>query len=231
MTTFAIAIVSDTVCPWCYIGLRNLQRAIAQRHAQHPQDTFSLTWHPFQLNPQAPRDRTVDKRQSYETKLGVEGARNVLDRLRAAGATAGITFNFDGRIGNTLDSHRLIEYAGRQSDLSPDNADLQTTLVEELFAEYFERGQDITSHDVLSRAAVRAGVADREDTVRTFLDGGDLSTEVQRQANGARQEGVNGVPQYTIKCASTEYVIEGAQEPMAFLHLFNRLAKIEKAVL
>lgn len=225
MTTFDIAIVSDTVCPWCYIGLRNLQKAIQQRQGQHPQDSFKLTWHPFQLNPQAPKDRTVDKRQIYKTKLGVEGARNVLDRLRSAGATAAITFNFDGRIGNTLDSHRLIEYAGSKS------SKLQTTLVEELFADYFERAQDITSHDVLAKAAIRASVFDNQHGVKRFLESEELSEEVQRQANTARDEGVNGVPQYTLKSGSTEYVVDGAQEPMAFLHLFNRLAKAERASL
>ncbi|KAK5168611.1 uncharacterized protein LTR77_005920 [Saxophila tyrrhenica] len=206
MTHFEISIVSDTVCPWCYIGLRNLQAAIAQRTAKSPTDTFSLTWDPFQLNPQAPRGQTVDKRASYEKKLGVDGARTVFERLTSAGETAGIQFSFDGRTGNTLDSHRLLELARKISDVSEatsgqathSQADLQTRLAEELFADYFERERDITDHEVLKKAALRAGLDERGIDILAFLASDDLVDLVQREASAQREEGINGVPHFTI---------------------------------
>jgi predicted DsbA family dithiol-disulfide isomerase len=236
MTHFDISIVSDTVCPWCYIGLRNLQVAIAQRSGKSPKDTLTITWHPFQLNPNSPRGQTVDKRTSYENKLGKDGARNVFDRLRTAGKAAGINFSFNGRIGNTLDSHRLLELAHRQSgttDASPAPGQvldygMQTRLAEELFADFFEREQDITDHVTLSKAAVRAGLTNQEDEIVSWLASDDLVEVVQQEAAAQRTEGINGVPHFAI---NEEFAVEGAQEPIAFLHLFDRLARRSKAVL
>ncbi|KAK3051379.1 hypothetical protein LTR09_007402 [Extremus antarcticus] len=236
MTHFSISIVSDTVCPWCYIGLRNLQAAIDHRTANHPNDTFSLTWHPFQLNPNTLQGQTVDKRTSYETKLGSDGARAVFDRLRSAGTAAGINFSFGGRTGNTIDSHRLLELACRQAANSepssaqsvPGQKVLQTRLAEEIFADFFEREQDITDPTVLSKAAVRAGLSGVEQDFKAFLASDDFVDVVHKTAAAQRQDGINGVPHFTI---NDEFTVEGAQEPTAFLHLFGKLAKRTRAVL
>ena len=232
MTTFGIRIISDTVCPWCYVGYRRLTAAIEQHLVKCPDDIFSISWHPFQLNPYAPKFQSFDKVESYESKLGQRQANVVFERLRSAGQDCGITFSFKGRTGNTLDSHRLIEYAGRldaghsRSEEGRDGMvpyrNLQTTLVEHLFSAYFEHEQDIADHAVLVAAA--ASVDMDEQRVRKLLAGDELADQVRDAANKNRSDGINGVPHFTI---NDEFFVEGAQEPAAFLMLFNRLKRRE----
>ena len=228
MTRFHIPVVSDTVCPWCYVGYRHLKRAIAQQLANHPEDSFVISWRPFQLNPTAPKGQSIDKTRSYNSKLGKEQAGLVFERLRSAGKDAGIDFSFHGRTGNTLDSHRIIELA-RQKEVDDEAnvdssggavASLQTRVVEELFADYFEREQDITDHVVLARAAGRAGMDEHE--VKAFLESDRLAKQVENEAADARNEGIRGVPLFTI---NDTFEVEGAQEPRAFTMLFERLRK------
>ncbi|KAK3681845.1 hypothetical protein LTR37_020829 [Vermiconidia calcicola] len=226
MTKFNITIISDTVCPWCYVGYRNLQSAITQHLGKHPGDTFEISWHPFQLNPNAPRGVSVDKARSYESKLGAQQAQIVFERLKSAGEKAGIKFSFRGRTGNTLDSHRLIEFARAWQASSkgagacvPSIRSPQTRVVEELFAAYFEHEQDITSHDVIAAAAGQAGLYEKQ--VRTFLAGDELAGHVSKEAESNRR-GVSGVPHFTI---NDVFAVEGAQEPAAFTALFDRYKK------
>lgn len=230
MTQFEISIVSDTVCPWCYIGYRRLKAAIAQHLTQHRTDSFSISWHPFQLDPHSPRGQSIEKTTSYESKFGAQQAEMIFERLRSAAKGTGIEFSFAGRTGNTLDSHRLIEFAQRR-DISTDERSghsitLQTRLVEEIFVDYFERERDITSHSVLIAAARRVGLD--EDEIAAFLRSDSLAKEVEEMAKENRERGVNGVPNFTINGVFT---VEGAQEPAAFQMLFNRLKKREGAVL
>lgn len=230
MTKFNITIISDTVCPWCYIGYRRLRVAMSQHLENFPTDAFSITWHPFQLNPRFPKGTSMDKSANYEEKFGSEQRQMVFDRLKSAAKDVGIEFKFGGRIGNTLDSHRLIEFA-QDKDQSENSrhdqlSDSRTRLVEQLFGDYFEREQDITDHGVLTQAAVRAGLD--EDEVKAFLRSDKLAREVEEKANESRDQGINGVPHFDINGVFT---VEGAQEPAAFLMLFNRLKKREAAVL
>ena len=228
MTNYDISIVSDTVCPWCYIGFRLLQAGISQHLAKYPDDTFVFSWHPFQLNPHAPKGRSIEKTNSSVNVLKEQPVEAVNERLRSAGKDAGINFKFNRRTGNTLDSHRIIEFACQKDAQSQSSTDrtpappqsLQTRLVEELFADYFERQQDIFDHDVLAKAAGRAGLD--EDEVKALLTSYALSDQVEKEAKAARGEGVNGVPHFTI---NDMFDVEGAQEPNAFLMLFERLKK------
>lgn len=222
---FNILIISDTICPWCFIGYRRLRLAISQHLATHPNDTFSISWHPFQLNPNAPKGQTSDKRAVYERNYGAEQTELIFERLRTAAKGTGINFSFEGRTGSTLDSHRLLEYAeekdaagagGRKGSLSG----LQTRLAEELFGDYFERERDITSHDILVNAAERAGLDGAE--ARKFLESEALAKEVAEKARVPRENGINGVPHFSI---NDTFTVEGAQEPAAFLMLFRRLRK------
>ena len=230
MTKFEIGIISDTVCPWCFIGYKRLQVAIAQPLSQNPADTFAIQWHPFQLDPKSPKGESIDKNTSYERKFGEDGAEMLRQRLRSAGKDAGIEFNFAGRTGNTLDSHRLIELAKEKGDATIDrnesSTNLQTRLVEELFADYFERGQDITSHEVLTKAAGRVGLD--EDEICSFLTTESLARDVERMASDNRADGVSGVPYFNI---NDVFNVSGGQEPDAFIALFNRLKKREAATL
>jgi predicted DsbA family dithiol-disulfide isomerase len=234
MTHFNVYIISDTVCPWCYIGLRRLQLAITDHLSKYPGDTFALQWKPFQLNPNAPKGQTIDKIANYEKSFGPEQAQIVMERLRSAAEGTGIQFSFRGVTGNTLDSHRLVEFA-RQKEAKDQREGIcqpsglrnqQTRVVEELFSAYFEKEQDITSHDVLAAAAGRAGMYENE--VIQLLKSNALGEKVQGEAVDARnQEGVNGVPHFTI---NDTFEIGGAQEPRAYGMLFERLKKREAKV-
>ncbi|KAI9805761.1 MAG: hypothetical protein M1833_005254 [Piccolia ochrophora] len=213
MTHFDIQVVSDTVCPWCYVGKTRLDKAIATYRSAHPSsaDTFSTSWHPFYLNPSAPTTG-VSKGAYYEQKFGAARTAAIFERLAAVGRAEGIAFKFGGKTGNTRASHRLMELAKRKS------AEAETRLVEELFAAYFESERDITDHDVLVAAAVRAGIEEGE--ARGWVDGDEGGEKVDEEARRAARRMISGVPHFTIQ---GKYELGGAQEPEAFLEIFEKV--------
>ena len=133
-------ILSDPICPWCYIGKANLDRALS-KHPDHP---FEIEWHPFQLNPTMPAEG-MDRREYLETKFGgKENAVRVYSNIAEAAKVAGLNINFEGikTTPNTINAHRLIHWAGLEGR--------QTAVVSKLFKAYFVEGRDIGSNDVLS---------------------------------------------------------------------------------
>lgn len=189
MTHFNIEIVSDTVCPWCYVGKNRLDVAMAQHKSAFPTDTFSTTWAPFYLNPDAPKQST-DKQAMYESKFGAARTHMMQQRLSHIGRQVGINFAYGGKTGNTRDSHRLIQLAKTKGE------DLQTKVVEQLFNAYFEANDDITDHDVLTKAAVRGGLDEAE--VKDWLASDKGGAEVDREVADAKRRFVSGVPNFTI---------------------------------
>ena len=181
-----IDIVSDAICPWCYIGKRQLERALAAlaEDGLH----FSVHWNPFQLNPDMPpegRDRT----QYRVWKFGSpERARELDQRVTQAAANVGLPFRMDlmQRTPNTLDAHRLISLAGREAK--------QDAVVEALFVAYFTRGADIGDRDVLADCAAEGGM-DRT-VVAEFLASDTAAAEILAADTAAREAGVNGVPSF-----------------------------------
>ncbi|KAL8763067.1 MAG: hypothetical protein Q9184_001027 [Pyrenodesmia sp. 2 TL-2023] len=217
MTNFKISVVSDTVCPWCYVGKNKLDRAISLYKSAHPNDTntFTTTWNPFYLNPGAPKVG-VDKRPYFEAKFGPERAAMMLDRLTSVGKPMGIDFKFGGKTGNTRDSHRLIQLAKLKG------SETQTRVVEELFRSYFEEEGDITSHEVLAEAAVKAGLEEAE--VKEWLASDKGGKEVDREVVEAQMKAISGVPHFTIQ---GKYEIGGAQDSEAFVRIFERVKATE----
>jgi len=218
MTKFTIEIVSDTVCPWCYVGKKKLDKAIKTYKELHPNsnDEFSTTWMPFYLNPGAPKVG-VDKRAHYKAKFGEERTEMMFERLAQVGKECGINFKFGGKTGNTRDSHRLIQLGKTKSPA------MQTRVVEEFFAAYFENEADITSHDVLRKAAVKAGLDEKE--VNEWLEsdkGGDV---VDREVQEAQMNQISGVPNFTIQ---GKYEVGGAQDAGVFLRLFEKIKAMEE---
>jgi len=217
MTNFNIEIVSDTVCPWCYVGKKKLDTAIASYKQSHPesQDTFSISWLPFYLNPGAPKTG-VDKWAYYIAKFGEERTRMIHDRLQQTGQESGINFKFGGRTGNTRDSHRLIQFAKTKSP------EVETRVVEELFRSYFEEEGDITSHKTLRDAAVKAGLDEKEvaDWLKSDKGGETVDEEVRR----AKLEQISGVPNFTLQ---GKYQVGGAQDPSVFVRLFEKIKATE----
>ncbi len=201
-----IAIYSDTICPWCYIGKRRLERALAER----PQPDITFHWRAFQLNPTMP-PQGMERAQYLELKFGgPAGAAKVYDAIKEAGREEDIDFAFDRmqRTPNTLESHRLIRFAegkGRQDDM-----------VETLFQRYFLRAEDIGDPDILLAAAVEAGL-DKSET-ELFLAGKELRAEMAAEDEAARRAGVNGVPCFIY---AGRYALSGAQPPEVLWQMFD----------
>jgi predicted DsbA family dithiol-disulfide isomerase len=181
-----IDIVSDAICPWCYIGKRQLERALASlaQEGLH----FSVHWNPFQLNPDMPKEGR--DRASYRMmKFGsADRVREMDARVTGAAANVGLDFHLDQivRTPNTLDAHRLIWHAGRE--------DRQDAVVEALFTAYFTQGRDIGDHDVLADCAAQAGM--ERAAVAEFLAGDVAAPEMLAADRAAREAGVNGVPSF-----------------------------------
>jgi predicted DsbA family dithiol-disulfide isomerase len=193
-----------------------MEKGIAAYKEKHPdsKDTFSTNWFPFYLNPDAPK--SVDKQQMYESKFGKERTTMMQERLSQIGKAEGINFKYGGNTGNTRDSHRLVQLGKTKGP------QMQTRVIEELFAAYFENEKDITSREILSEAGVKAGLDQKE--IKEWLESGKGGDEVDREVHQARLQNISGVPNFTI---SDRYELGGAQEPEAFVQLFERLKRQE----
>ncbi len=185
-TGLRIDIVSDAICPWCYIGKRQLERAlpVLEKEGLH----FSVHWNPFQLNPDMPkegRDRMAYRAQKFGS---VEKARELDERVANAAAAVGLNFRQDLmlRTPNTLDAHRLIWFAGRQG--------VQDAVMEAVFAAYFTQGRDVGDRDVLADCAAEGGM-DRA-AAADFIAGDIAAKEMLAADRAAREAGVNGVPSF-----------------------------------
>lgn len=201
-----IDIVSDTICPWCYVGKRRLERALKER----PELDVTIEWHAFQLNPEMPIEG-VDRETYMTRKFGSEQrVTEIFDSIAAAGRQEGIPFAFDriARTPNTVNSHRLIRWA--------EPAGCQDAVVELLFRRYFEQGKDIGAIDVLVQIAVEAGLegADAE----RFLSGTDGVEDVRAENVAAHRLGISGVPCFIFE---KKYAVSGAQEPEVFFQVFD----------
>ena len=212
----SIDIVSDVVCPWCYVGKRRLEAALAQRGSDRAQT--QVRWLAFQLNPDIPVGG-VDRRSYLERKFGgPERAKQIYARIKAAGDEVGIPFDFERilRQPNTVDVHRLIAWA-QDLDLKASDA-----LIERLFRAYFVEGIDIGDIDALARLAGEAGFD--ETVARGWLtsDAGRKAIEAEEQR--ARALGVTGVPFFVF---NQRLAVSGAQPPEVLLGAMEQAAMAE----
>lgn len=202
-------IFSDPVCPWCYIGKANLDRAL-QDQPGHP---FQILWHPFQLNPEMPPEG-MDKRAYLEAKLGGKGRVDAIhERLREVARAAGVQMDPDKpqRIPNTLDAHRLIHWAGIEGK--------QSAVVTALMRAYWVEGRDIGDEDTLADIAGENGM-DRDATLRLLQSDAD-ATDIMARDEDARSKGVNSVPTFLV---AQQYVVSGAQPPELWGKVIAELA-------
>ena len=194
MTT-RLDIISDPICPWCYIGKAKLDRAMAE--AGNP---FEITWRPFQLNPDMAAGG-MDRREYLENKFGKERATSFYAQIEAAAVEAGLDVDFAkiARTPNTVDAHRLIRWSHSTGN--------QTALVSLLFQAYFRDGRDISDHAVLLDVAEAAGM--ERDVVARLLEGDADREAVIAEDAQAREMGVSGVPTFII---GGKYAVQGAQD-------------------
>ncbi|HSF63127.1 MAG TPA: DsbA family oxidoreductase [Paracoccaceae bacterium] len=202
-------VFSDPICPWCWIGKTNLDRALESR----PDHPFQVEWHPFQLNPDMPREG-VDRREYLEAKFGgKDRAVQVYARVAEAARAAGLEIDFERmeRTPNTLDAHRLIHWAGLEGR--------QHAMVGRLFRAYFREGADIGDADTLVRLAGEAGL-DGAMVARLLSTDADRDDLAARDAH-ARSRGVNAVPTFLI---DNRYVVQGAQPVQAWQGIIDDIA-------
>ncbi len=201
-----IDIFSDTICPWCFIGKRRLERALAER----PQPNLTVHWRAFQLNPDMPAGG-MDRQHYLDVKFGgAINAKSVYDQVRAAGETEGIDFAFEAmtRTPNTVASHRLIRHAGESGQQNP--------VVQALFDAYFLRGEDIGDLDVLTAAATAGGLD--AAAARAFLETDAEAEAVRAEDRAARQAGISGVPCFIF---GGRHALAGAHPPEVLHQLFD----------
>lgn len=205
-----IDIISDVVCPWCLVGKRHLEAALAQR----PDLDVTIRWKPFQLNPDMPKEG-MDRKTAIARKFGsAENAGKIYQRVSEAGKKAGVDFNFDAipKTPNTVDAHRLIHWAGE--------AGVQDAVVEILFRKFFIDALDVGERDVLADAAAEAGMA-RDDVLARLNSDLDLE-QMRADEQHARALGVSGVPFFVFE---NKYALSGAQPPEVFLEVFATVEK------
>ncbi len=206
--TIKLDIISDPICPWCYIGKTHLDKALAEV----PDHPFVMEWHPFQLNPDMP-DGGMDRRAYLEGKFGgKDGAVRAYAPVVENAEKAGLNINFDKmmRTPNTLDAHRLIHWAGIEGR--------QTAAVSALFKAYFEEGRDIGQHDVLADIA-DAIEMDASVVLRLLASDSDRE-DIRARDTHSRQMGVNSVPTFIV---AGKHAVPGAQPPDLWVKVINEL--------
>ena len=208
-------IFSDPVCPWCFIGKANLDRAL-EAHPDHP---FVIDWHPFQLNPDMPTEG-VDKVEYLSARFGGADKLAAIDaRLKDFATKAGVDLDPDKpkRIPNTLNAHRLIHWARIEG--------AQSLVVASVFRAYWTDGRDIGDPSVLADIAASCGM-DRAATLRLLASKAD-SDDIRARDADARSKGVTAVPTFLI---AQQYVLSGAQPVTVWSQVIEELISKAKAI-
>jgi predicted DsbA family dithiol-disulfide isomerase len=213
-----IEIYSDVVCPWCYIGKRRFEAALAEFEDA---DDVEVVWKPYQLDPTAPRQPGPVLDALAAKFGGLDQARAAMDQVTAVAATVGLEYRMDlAQRSNTLDAHRVLWLA--------EQTGAQDAVKERLLRAYFTEGVDVGSHDELVRLATEAGLD--ADSVRSLLAGEDGIGEVREEMAEGVARGVRAVPTFIFE---RTWAVSGAQEPEALLgalrQVRDELAKANRA--
>jgi predicted DsbA family dithiol-disulfide isomerase len=211
-----VDIWSDVICPWCYIGKRRFDRAVAELEAD-PEcaGRIAITYRPYQLDPRAPQDQATPAVDAYAKKFGgLAQAEAIITKVTAVAAGDGLEFRMDRAVrANTLASHRLIWLADQ-----PDNELVQAEMKERLLQAYFIDGLNLGDTDTLIACASDVG-ADK-DMIAEFLASDRGMDELTAQLNSAAELGITGVPAYVI---DGQWSIPGAQDTDVFVQILRKL--------
>lgn len=217
-----IDIVSDVVCPWCYVGKRQLEIALERWQTENPELTPpALRWRPFQLNPELPA-AGIARSDYLRHKFGVPDGGSIYDRVLAAARAVGLELKIDAirTQPNTLKAHGLMEQA-EKADVAGQGG-RQTALAEALFQAYFIDGRDLSDDRVLRDIAVGVGIA--EDLVDHVLTQESVTLDVAATDAELRANGVTGVPLFIIgNAAGKQLAVSGAQGSDALLEAMRRV--------
>ncbi len=212
-----VEIWSDIACPWCYVGKRRFEAALAD--FEH-RDGVRVTWRSFELDPSAPRERGHDGATHLAQKYGMslDEARGMQQRMTDVAAAEGLAFRFDiARAGNTFDAHRIVHLAAAH--------DLQDAMQERIMRAYLCEGELISSADVLERLAVQVGLP--ADEVRSVLAGDAYAEAVREDERLAAGLGIHAVPFFVV---DRRVGASGAQPPAVLLELLRQSWPQEPAV-
>jgi len=201
-------IMSDPICPWCYIGKTQLDRALAA----NPDHPFTIEWHPFQLNPSMPAEG-MDRRAYLEGKFGSKAAAvEVYGNIERQAQALGLPINFAAikRTPNTINAHRLIHWAGLEQK--------QQLLIDALFDAYFCNGIDIGDLGALRDIAIKAGLQ-RDVTTQLLNSDSDISMIKERDSH-SRKMGVNAVPTFIV---ANQHAVPGSQTPEVWASIIAEL--------
>lgn len=201
-----VAVYSDLVCPWCYIGKRRLEQVLATPVGEG----ITVRWLPYQLYPNLPAEG-IPRQRLLSARYGADAdASQVPERIRAEAAEVGLEFDFAAipRVPNTLNGHRLVERFHGAG---------QGALMEILFRYYFQEGRDLGDPDVLVDAVGAAGL--NVATARRLLESDELEDAVRAEIRSARDNGISGVPSYLL---AGRFTIPGAQPPEVLARLIER---------
>jgi predicted DsbA family dithiol-disulfide isomerase len=205
-----IDLVSDVVCPWCIIGYKQFEKALAERAGRID---LELHWHAFELNPQMPAEGQ-DMREHLAGKYGTtpEQSRAARDRMTSIGDSLGFSFKYsdDMRMVNTFRAHQLLHWAGEEGR--------QTQLKMALFEAFFSRGEDVNEVSALVAAAQRAGLD--ADEAAAVLEDGRYVQAVREDQREWIEQGIQAVPTFVI---NQQYMVQGAQEAAAFGRMLDKL--------
>jgi predicted DsbA family dithiol-disulfide isomerase len=206
---FIIDVVSDVICPWCFLGKRRLDAALARLDDL---DVF-VRWRPYMLDPTIPPEG-LDRQDYMLAKFGPERLKTIHDPLIAAGEELGVPYNFDAitRTPNTLDAHRLIRWSH--------TVERQHETAERLFMAYWNEGLDVSDRDVLARCAGEVGINAAQ--IRELLDTEQDVAETKAEIEHATNIGVTGVPTFIL---GQSYALVGAQSPEVLADAIGRVAK------
>lgn len=211
-----IDVVSDVMCPWCYIGQKRLDKAVASL----PDVPVDIRWRPFQLDPTLPPGGKDRKTYLSEKFGGEEKARSIYANIKSAGNAEDIAFDFDAIAvsPNTLDAHRLIRWAGALGGA------VQDKVVRRLFALFFEQGANIGQHDVLIGVAGDCGM---DASIVESLLATDADVEaVRSEIATANRMGISGVPCFVI---DNKYAVMGAQDPGALADAIRKVSAAKQS--
>lgn len=206
-----VDIWSDIVCPWCYVGKRRFETALA---AFDGRDDIEIVHHAFQLNPQAPRDRTSSRGEMLMAKYGLTSEQLAATdaRMTQVAADEGLDYHLDATVtGNTRDAHQLVHLA-RESGL-------QDAMIERLYRAYFTEGRSVFDQDSLVELGSEVGLD--PDEVRDALREGRYEPDVDEDLDIARRVGITGVPFFVF---DAKYGLSGAQESSVFLEALDKVA-------
>lgn len=203
------------ICPFCLLGKKKIEAAVSKLPADVK---VTYEWRPFQLDPTLPTPGT-DKQTRYAQKFGARIG-PMLQQLTATGKGWGIDFNFTGKIGNTLNAHRLVEWSKQAAQGGGAHTD---ALMNALMSGYHEHNADLASESDLVAAAKTAGLPASEEQVRAFLRGDELRAHVEQDVRNAQDADISGVPHFLIEAKGQSIPVSGAQEPDTFVHVFKTL--------